>query len=306
MGMPGLWHVGVAVVLYAGYRMVWWVWITFFRPIDLKPYRGAQSWAVITGATDGIGLAFAKVLARHGLNLILVSRSQEKLDGVKKALQASSPKVQIDVVVSDAAVATAANIQRVADRCVSRDVSILINNVGVGQGGIKLLQDLSDDAIAHAVTVNCTYPALLTRALLPHMFRHTGRKLIINISSLAAIMMNPFSSVYAGTKAFNRQFSRALSAELAHRGFDVLCVNPGFVESNMTKMKPGPLCCPAIECAESALRKIGEVEVIPHWKHHPMYAIGCIPNVLPTALWPASVYLLVRKGREVTGRLNKE
>lgn len=304
--MPGLWHVGLAVVLYASYRMAWWVWVTFLRPINLKPYRGAQSWAVITGATDGIGLAFAKVLARHGLNLILVSRSQEKLDAVKRSLQAGSPKVQIDVVVSDAAVVTAANIQRVTDRCLSRDISILINNVGVGQGGIKPLQDLSDDAIAHAVTVNCTYPSLLTKALLPHMFRRTGRKLIINISSIAALIMNPFSSIYAGSKAFNRQFSRALSAELAHRGFDVLRVNPGFVESNMTKMKPSPICCSALECAEATLRKIGEVEVIPHWKHCVMYAIGCVSNMLPTPIWPAGVYCLVRRMREATGRLNKE
>lgn len=303
----GLWNWGLGLILYIGYAVGRWAWTSFVKPINLKAYNPkGHSWAVVTGATDGIGLAFAQVLARHGLNILLVSRSKEKLEEVRDGIR-KEYKVQVDYVVSNAADISEANIASVVEKCSGRDVTILVNNVGVGQGGIKPLEMLSTEAIQQAVTINCTYPTLLTHALLPLLKRKSaGRKLIINISSLAAVTMNPFSSVYAATKGYNRQFSLALTAELCWEKVDVLCVNPGFVESNMTKMKKGPVCCTAVECAESSLRKIGEIEAIPHWKHMMMYLLSCVQHFTPTALRPVAVHKIVSMMRKTTGRFMKD
>lgn len=304
-GLITFWNIGAVVSFYLCYRLLWWCWVSFLRPINLQLYRRGQTWAVVTGSTDGIGLAFAQTLAAHGFNILLVGRNSEKLETVRKSLMGTS-KVQVDYVVSDAMDVSANNVRKVVEKCQSRDISILINNVGMHQGGIKILDDLDPTAMQNAITVNCTYPTLLTRELLPLMRRHQGRKLIVNLASVAALLMNPFAAVYAGTKAYNRQFSRALSAELAADGFDVLCVNPGFVESNMTKMRPGPFCCTARECAETSLRKIGEIEVIPHWKHSLMYAIMMVHNLIPNKYLPSVVFSIIYTVRKKTGRLNKD
>lgn len=301
-----IWFIGSAVCVYVAFRLGWWIYSTFFRPIDLKRFRRGQSWALVTGATDGIGLAYAQVLAEHGFNILLVSRSPDRLEAVKKDITNRCKGIQVDWVVSNAADCGEANFRAVVDKVATRDLAILVNNVGIGQGGILPLTDLDASRIEDCIRINCTYPTLLTKALLPTLLQHSGPKLMINLSSMAALMMNPFSSVYSGSKAYNRLFSRALSAEYAPQGLEVLCVEPGFVESSMTKMKPSLLCCTARECAESSLRKVGGIEVVPHWKHSLMYAwASTLANCLPNSIAPRMIHNTMLKLRAATGRLGK-
>lgn len=294
--------IGLAVVVYVVLRVQWWAYTTFLKRIDLSPYQDGQSWAVVTGATDGIGLAFAKVrraghgdvraqvLAEHGFNILLVGRSVEKLGAARASVQSACARVQVDYAVSDANDTGAASLEAVVGKTAGRDFSILVNNVGIGQGGQKHLHELDPHDIEGVIRVNCTYPTLLTRLLVPVLQRHGGRKLVVNVSSVAALLMNPLSSVYSGTKAYNRLVSMALSAEYSRDRFDVLSVDPGFVESNLTKMRPSLICCTARECAECALRKIGDIDVIPHWKHTLMYALIVITRLVPTRLLPTVAY----------------
>jgi short-subunit dehydrogenase len=123
---------------------------------------------------------------------------------------------------------------------------------------------------------------------------------MVNLSSVAALIMNPFASVYSATKGYNRHLSLALSAEYHSQSLDVLCVEPGLVESNMTKIKPSPVCCSARECAESALRKAGDVECIPHWKHMAMYVASAWYKLLPSSLQPPFVSFMVGTFRQKT------
>lgn len=301
-----IWYIGLAICAYLIFHLGWWVYSTFFRPIDLKRFRRGQSWALVTGSTNGIGLAYAKVLAEHGFNILLVSRSSDRLEAVKKEILSQYKSIHVDWVVSNATDCGEANFQTVVDKVATRDLTVLVNNVGVGQGGILPLAELTSQCIEECIRINCIYSSLLTRALLPTLLRHNGPKLLINVSSIAAITMNPFSSIYSGSKAFNRQFSRALSAEYAPQGLEVLCVEPGFVESNKTKMKPNLVCCTARECVEASLRKIGDIEVIPHWKHGLLYALAVIlGEYLPSSIAPLMVRKGVAKMRAITGRLGK-
>lgn len=300
---------GIILCCYIIYRLVWWLYISFWRPINLQRFHhgtGQQSWALITGATDGIGLAYAHVLAEHGFNIFLVSRNEEKLQKVQQDLlkRRLCKRIKVEYVVSNANDISEANIRRVVEKIGDRPLSILVNNVGVGQGGVKRLCELDPVAIDECIRINCTYPAILTRALIPILLCRPGPKLIINLSSLAALLINPFSSVYSGTKAFNRQFSLALSVEHCQEGLEVLCVDPGFVETPKTMMKPSPVCCTARECAESSLRKIGEMETIPHWKHVWMYLVGIVGTWIPAPWGPLLIFIIVKRLRIMIGRFD--
>lgn len=303
--LPSLWTIGAVITFYATCKAACWVYLTFFKPINLEKYRKTQSWAVVTGATDGIGLAFAQVLAEHGFNILLVSRNKDKLEDIKDRISATT-KVQVDYVVSNALDTSEGNIKAVVDKLTSRDVAILVNNVGIGLEGRKMMHTYDVEKIENAIKANCLYPTLLSKEMIPVLLRHQGPKLVINLSSVVALIMCPFSSIYSATKAYNRQFSLAMSAEYHQFEMDVLCVEPGFVESSMTKMKPSLVCCTARECAESALRKVGDVEVIPHWKHMLIYLMTIWYRLLPSMWAPPIVYQLVRKFRSSTGQLNHD
>lgn len=245
-------------------------------------------------------------MAEHNFNILLVSRNRDKLENVKKTIQSRVKGIQVDYVVSNASDLSDGNISSVSEKIASRDFSILVNNVGIGQGGNVKIHELEVENVKDAVNVNCIYPTLLAKSLMPQLLRHSGPKLVINVASVAALLMSPLSSVYAGTKAFNRQFSRAMSAEYCGDGVDVLCVSPGLVESNMTKMKPSLICCTARECVEQSLRKIGEIETIPHWKHLLMMSVTLIFNLIPNPWLPATVYWVFHKVRVATGRIPKQ
>lgn len=184
---------------------------------------------------------------------------------------------------------------------------ILINNVGMGQGGKRRLGDIPlreenhrlGDIFEEIVAVNCTYPVQLTRVFMRHLKTRAAvynalpagrdRVALFNVASCAGIITStPFSSLYAGTKAFNRSFSLSLAGEMAAKRLfhpdttpivDVVCVNPGFVVSNMTKMSESFYCCSAAAHARVVFRKLAAwpagltADIVPHWKHGLMWAI---------------------------------
>jgi len=295
---------GGLVVLRAFWLFARWFYATFLRRINLSPYMCARGpsgcWAVVTGATDGIGLAFAQRLRVLGFDVLLVGRSAEKLTAVAAGL-ADGPGA-VDTVVSEASDVN--SVRAVVSALAGRHVAVLVNNVGVGQGGRRVLQDLQPDAIAHAIAVNCAYPVLLQRALMPALTEACPstqhRRLVINVSSIGGLLANPLSAVYGATKAFNRSFSLSTATEAAHLGIDVVCVSPGYVASAMTGMRPGLVCCSAAECADAALRRVPDADVVPHWKHAAM--LGAL-GTLHMPLSPAAVFRVMSYFRSATERL---
>lgn len=185
-------------------------------------------------------------------------------------------------------------------------IRILINNVGIGQNGKRRLGDIPDEGIfEEIVQVNCIYPVLLTRAFLKRLKpteSDLGRYAILNLASCAALTpATPFSSLYAATKSFNRSFSLSLSGEMSAKhllhpettpSVDVICVNPGFVVSNMTKMRESAYCCTSSDHAKIVFYKmsysngiIGAVDIVPHWKHGLMWSILAVLEVLIPSEW---------------------
>jgi len=184
--------------------------------------------ALITGASGGIGKCFAEKLAAKKTNLIIVARSEDKLNALAQQLQ-QEYNIQVEVIVKDLTESSAA--REVFDITQSKGltVDLLINNAGFGDYG-EFVQTDGDRQI-QMIQLNNVALVDLTHKFLPQM-RERGSGSIINISSIAAYQPMPYLSVYAASKAFVRSFSEALWAENRQYGVKVLVVSPGPTETN--------------------------------------------------------------------------
>ncbi|MCJ8283640.1 MAG: SDR family oxidoreductase [Rivularia sp. ALOHA_DT_140] len=187
-----------------------------------------MSTALITGASGGIGKCFAEKLAAKNTNVIIVARSEDKLNALAQQLQ-QQYNIKVEVIVKDLTQPSAP--QEVFDAVQAKEltVDILINNAGFGDYG-EFAQTDGDRQIK-MVQLNNIALMDLTHKFLPQM-RERGSGSIINISSIAAYQPIPYLSVYAATKAFVRSFSEALWAENRQYGVKVLVVSPGPTETN--------------------------------------------------------------------------
>jgi uncharacterized protein len=187
-----------------------------------------MSTALITGASGGIGRAFAEELAARNTNLVLVARSEEQLKNLSSKLQ-EKYKIQVDIFVTDLTEsgATAAVFNGVKSKGLTID--LLINNAGFADYGDFAERD--EERQIKIVQLNILALVDLTHKFLPEM-RQRRSGSIINVSSLTAFQPMPYLSVYAASKAFILSFSQALWAENRHYGVRVLVTCPGPVETN--------------------------------------------------------------------------
>jgi hypothetical protein len=179
--------------------------------------------ALITGASAGIGAAFAQELATRQTNLVLVARSQNKLQQLASELQ-EQYKIQVDFIVQDLTAPTSAKDVFEAVTQKGLTIDLLINNAGFGDYGD--FTQLDGERQVNMVQLNILALVDLTHKFLPGMRqRRSGG--IINMSSVAAFQPIPYFSVYAASKAFVLSFSEALWAENRKYGVRVLAVCAG-------------------------------------------------------------------------------
>ena len=183
--------------------------------------------ALVTGASMGIGVDIAHVLAKRGHDLVLVARSADKLQQVATQLQAEH-QVTAHVLVAD--LAGAAGADQVADEVIKRgwQVDVLVNNAGYGLFGALTETDAADEL--NMIQLNVVALYRLTKRLLPAM---VARKhgYIMNVASTAAFFSGPFMAVYYATKNFVLAFSEGLDEELKGTGVHVSCLCPGPTKS---------------------------------------------------------------------------
>ena len=184
--------------------------------------------ALITGASGGIGEEFAVQLAARGVNLVLVARRADKLDGLRNTLLAEHPGLAVDVIAADLATpgSGAELASKVGD--LGREVDILVNNAGVGLHGKFVGQD--PDANAAQIQLNCGTLVDLTARYLPAM-TSAGHGVVINVASTAGFQPTPGMAVYGATKAFVLSFTEALWQECRATGVRVLALCPGATET---------------------------------------------------------------------------
>lgn len=184
--------------------------------------------ALITGASGGIGMEFAKLLAGKGYNLVLVARSEDKLLDLKNHLEREQ-KIKINVVALDLSVSDSA--QELFEQLQKQQirVDVLINNAGFGEYG--KFTELAWKRQHEMIELNVTTLTHLTHLFVPQMLeRKNGR--VLNVASTAAFQAGPYMGIYFATKAFVLSFSEALATELEGTGVTVTSLCPGPTDSN--------------------------------------------------------------------------
>ena len=187
------------------------------------PSSEARGAVLITGASSGLGLEFAKLFAAAGHPLVLSARREDKLQALAAQLRAAHG-IAVTVLPLDLAQPGAASklAQAVADAGVQ--IEILVNNAGFGAFGEFVKTDLIDTT--EMLQLNVIALAELTHLFLPQMLAH-GRGRILNVGSVAGFVPGPYMSAYYASKAFVGSFSQALGEELRGTVVTVSCLCPG-------------------------------------------------------------------------------
>ncbi|MGF1598985.1 MAG: SDR family NAD(P)-dependent oxidoreductase [Acidimicrobiales bacterium] len=244
--------------------------------------------ALVTGASAGIGRAFAERLAADGVDLVIVARRGDRLDELARTLGRSGGRaVEVEEIVAD--LATPAGVATVAARLAADDrpVDLLVNNAGVGRMGPAVDGDPATETAMVAVNVAALHQLSLAAA---RGMAARGRGAIVNVSSVAGFLTTPRTATYGATKAFVTSFSTSLAAELADRGVTVTCLCPGLTRSEFhdragydTTAYPGwAWQSPAAVAAAGLLGAAGgKVTVIPGAHNRALVGLA---NLVPTRL----------------------
>lgn len=293
--------IGVVVSLHIALTALRMLFL-FARPSELPRYlhserRSSQNggaWALVTGASDGIGYGFAKELAARGFNVILHGRNESKLNRCKSSLEKQNPTRSFRIAVIDTTDTEALpKIGKLATTIEQEDIklTVLINNVG-GSGGIKVwvpLTERTPEDIDALIDMNARFTVQLSRALLPILCKNRPC-LILNVGSFVGEFPSPYLTVYAGSKAFVLSWSRSLKVEMAAEGYrgdevEVLGIQVGPVgdtEGQGGAVRGFEVFTPPFRrMAKAALDRVGcgQTVVTAYWPHAVLRWVLC---VLPT------------------------
>ena len=183
-------------------------------------------WALVTGASSGIGASLARELAKHGAKLILTARRLDRLEKLAAELTAKGTEVRI--VTADLNDPAAPQKIYDATEGAGLPVDVLINNAGLGQYGAFCTSPVEQEL--GQVRVNCEAMVRLTRLFVPRMVERR-RGWVLMLASTASFQPVPYLTTYAATKAFDRFFALGLAAEVARFGVKVTALCPGPTES---------------------------------------------------------------------------
>jgi len=264
MGKPLL-IFGACVSFIFTLKVLGSVYKLFIRPS--KNLAKLGKWAVITGATDGIGKAYAKALAKKGISIVLISRTEEKLKAVAKELEVAYG-VETKIVVCDYSNFDKSAREKVNAALASLDIGILLNNVGVSYSFPKYFHELSDDEVGALMEMNINSTTWMTKMVIGGMVERK-RGAIVNISSASGLYTMPLLAEYSAAKGYVEKFSRGLNAEYSTKGVTVQCQVPFYVATKLAKLRKSFTVPDPDSYVKLAIRWVGQSEsvVSPFWFH---------------------------------------
>ena len=234
------------------------------------------TWALVTGASGGIGEAFAHELAQTGLNLILIARSLSKLEGLSERLIAAHG---IETRVLQADLGASEDVERVGAEIIGLDIGLYVANAGFGTSGPFADNDL--DTELNMIDVNCRALAALAHPIADAM-RQRGRGGMVFLSSIVAFQGVAHSANYAATKAFVQTLAEGLALELKSYNVDVLSSAPGPVATGFATradMQVGGSDTPEA-VAKATLRALGRTRTARPGVQSKLlgYGLGTLPR----------------------------
>jgi len=180
--------------------------------------------ALITGASSGIGAAFAKQLAASGANLILVARRRDRLEALASQLR-TQYSIEVSLITADLNQPHASQLVFAQATAEGGEVTLLINNAGVGRYGSFMDFPLEDHL--STLQINSTAPTEMTYLFVQHMLKHGKPSYIAQVASIAAFNPSAQFSVYCGSKGYLLYFTEALAFELKNTQIKLTCICPG-------------------------------------------------------------------------------
>ncbi|XP_073999032.1 inactive hydroxysteroid dehydrogenase-like protein 1 [Rhodnius prolixus] len=238
------------------------------------------TWAIVTGCTDGIGRAYSEELARRGLNIVLISRNEEKLVATASDLE-TKYNVRTKIIVADFSKGRElfGDIEKQLQQI---QVGILVNNVGKQYTYPMYLAEVPEEELWDIININIGATMMMTKLVLPQMIaRKKGA--IVNVSSSSELQPLPLMTVYAATKVFVRSFSEALRVEYQKDGLTVQHLSPFFLNTKMNafshRLQSNSLFVPdARTYASNAVRTLGKLKhSTGYWAHGIQYFFTTIP-----------------------------
>ncbi|OJK00930.1 hypothetical protein ASPACDRAFT_77792 [Aspergillus aculeatus ATCC 16872] len=255
----------------------------------LRSFGPKGSWAVVTGASDGLGKEFALQLARADFNLVLVSRTASKLDALRDELQSKYPAVQTRTLAMDFARNQDSDYHQLKEIVAELDVAVLVNNVGKSHNIPTPFALTPEDELADIVTINCMGTLRATQLVVPGMIQRK-RGLVLTMGSFGGLLPTPLLATYSGSKAFLQQWSTSLGAELEPHGITVELVQAYLITSAMSKIRRTSATIPDPRSfVKAVLSKIGRnggspsyaYSSSPYWSHGLMaYFLTCITGTM--------------------------
>ncbi len=278
---------GVISLIAAAVTVVRWQWQYLWLPHQIQGPRlakryGRGSWVLITGASDGLGKAFAQELAQYGFNLILVSRTQAKLSRLQAEL--GDLGIQVRTVCADLSDTSEHTYSRIADVARDIDLSIVINCVGVTIH--RRYAEVPSDTLRHLISMNVSTTAIVTHTMLPLLLHHTtatgNRGALLNVGSIVGRFYWPGTQLYGACKAFIDHLTVPLAYEYREQ-LDVLSFQPTVMATAMaTGTEPAAITITPQMAAHAALSHIGRyVTSHGHWRHALAAALF---SVLPSSI----------------------
>ena len=216
-------------------------------------------YAVVTGATDGIGKAYAHALSKRGMSLVLISRTDSKLRAVADEIDSTAKGGTTEktrIVVCDYSNFDDEARSRVAKELAGLDVGVLINNVGVSYRYPMYFHELSESEVGDVVEMNVNSTVRMTKMVIDGMAKRR-RGTILNVSSGSAGYAMPLLAEYGAAKMFVQRFSESLDAEYGRRGVRVQCQVPFYVATKLAKLRKSLTVPTAEEYAKMGVDWLG-------------------------------------------------
>ena len=253
---------------------------------NMKRYKDDDTWAVVTGATDGVGLCFANNLAKEGFNILLISRTLPKLQAVSREMS-EKYGISVKIMTHDFSVfdvgAHDSFYEKLKDVIKDLDVGVLVNNVGVSFDMPTDLYEVPAKKLQDITMVNVYGTTMMTHVMLASKFVKRGTKsAIINVGSSAGTTPTPMLSAYSASKSFVASLTESIRYE--HRDkVDVLLFAPGTLLTKMVGKKNSSMLVPEpAPIVRAALKRIGVYTCTnPHWVHYILDLLGTLPFIKP-------------------------